>query len=159
MPSFRGLPPSLRPAVRSRVAEPPAPTDQRPLSRALVDCGVYLDGARLPGVYSPAEARAKVRELEETGQDAFVWIGLHEPDERQMHDVAEVFGLHPLATEDAVHAHQRPKLERYDETLFSGAEDRELRATRLGRAGPGGRRDGRDHDLRRQQLRDHGPAR
>lgn len=118
MPSFRGLPPSLRPAVRSRVAEPPAPSNQRPLLRALVDCGVYLDGARLPGVYSPAEARAKVRELEETGQDAFVWIGLHEPDESQMQDVAEVFGLHPLATEDAVHAHQRPKLERYDETLF-----------------------------------------
>jgi len=45
-------------------------------------------------------------------------IGLHEPDEHQMQAVADVFGLHELAVEDAVHAHQRPKLERYDKTLF-----------------------------------------
>ncbi|MGH3559763.1 MAG: CorA family divalent cation transporter, partial [Mycobacterium sp.] len=118
MPSFRALPGSLRPPVRGKVADAPAPPDHTPISRALVDCGVYVDGVRLPGVYSHADARAKVRELEETGQDAFVWIGLHEPDENQMQDVAEVFELHPLAAEDAVHAHQRPKLERYDEALF-----------------------------------------
>ena len=47
-----------------------------------------------------------------------MWIGLHEPDEHQMQAVADVFGLHELAVEDAVHAHQRPKLERYDKTLF-----------------------------------------
>jgi magnesium transporter len=47
-----------------------------------------------------------------------VWIGLHEPDEHQMQAVGDVFGLHELAVEDAVHAHQRPKLERYDKTLF-----------------------------------------
>jgi magnesium transporter len=119
MPSFRSLPPSLRPASRGKVDDPTAPPDnQRSVSRVLVDCGVYVDGVRLPGAYSPTEARDKVRELEEIGQDAFVWIGLHEPDESQMLDLAEVFGLHPLAIEDAVHAHQRPKLERYDESLF-----------------------------------------
>lgn len=42
-----------------------------------------------------------------------MWIGLHEPDAEQITDIAEVFGLHPLAVEDAVHAHQRPKIERY----------------------------------------------
>lgn len=47
-----------------------------------------------------------------------MWIGLHEPDEFQMQSVADVFSLHELAVEDAVHAHQRPKLERYDTTLF-----------------------------------------
>ncbi|MCY0610062.1 magnesium transporter, partial [Klebsiella pneumoniae] len=73
---------------------------------------------RLPGKYTYAAALREVREIELTGQEAFVWIGLHEPDENQMQDVADVFGLHPLAVEDAVHAHQRPKLERYDETLF-----------------------------------------
>jgi magnesium transporter len=52
------------------------------------------------------------------GHEAFVWIGLHEPDETHMQEVADVFGLHPLAVEDAVHAHQRPKLERYDDALF-----------------------------------------
>ena len=84
----------------------------------MVDCGVYVDGTRLPGKYTHAAALAKARELEAGGQSAFVWIGLHEPDEHQMQAVAEVFGLHPLAVEDAVHAHQRPKLERYDDTLF-----------------------------------------
>jgi magnesium transporter len=84
----------------------------------MVDCGVYVEGVRLPGAYTHGEARAKVQEIRQTGQEAFVWIGLHEPDAHQMQDVAEVFGLHPLATEDAVLAHQRPKLERYDDNLF-----------------------------------------
>ncbi|WP_418003264.1 magnesium and cobalt transport protein CorA [Mycobacterium sp. PDNC021] len=87
---------------------------QAPAASTLVDCGIYLDGQRLSGQFTPAAARDRVREL----GDGFVWVGLHEPDERQMHDVAKVFGLHPLAVEDAVHAHQRPKLERYDDTLL-----------------------------------------
>ena len=84
----------------------------------MVDCGVYVDGKRLPGKYTHAAALAKVHELEGDGKQAFVWIGLHEPDHHQMQAVADVFGLHELAVEDAVHAHQRPKLERYDTTLF-----------------------------------------
>ncbi|MDT5152457.1 MAG: magnesium transporter [Mycobacterium sp.] len=84
----------------------------------MVDCGVYADGKRLPGKYTHAAALNKVRELEMDGVRAFVWVGLHEPDEHQMQAVADVFGLHELAVEDAVHAHQRPKLERYDNTLF-----------------------------------------
>jgi len=84
----------------------------------MVDCGVYCDGARLPGKYTHAAALNKVHDLEREGKQAFVWIGLHEPDEHQMQAVADVFGLHELAVEDAVHAHQRPKLERYDDTLF-----------------------------------------
>ncbi|WP_343710363.1 magnesium/cobalt transporter CorA [Mycobacterium sp.] len=118
MPSFRALPPSLRPVARAGSAEPGTRPAGKPVERAMVDCGVYADGHRLPGVYSHSAALAKVREIEDAGQDAFVWIGLHEPTEHQMQEVAEVFGLHPLAAEDAVHAHQRPKLERYDETLF-----------------------------------------
>jgi magnesium transporter len=84
----------------------------------MVDCCVYADGRRLPGKYTHAAALNKVRELQKEGTEAFVWIGLHEPDEHQMQAVADVFGLHELAVEDAVHAHQRPKLERYDKTLF-----------------------------------------
>jgi len=84
----------------------------------MVDCGVYCDGIRLPGKYTHAAALDKVHEIEADGGSAFVWIGLHEPDDQQMKAVAEVFGLHDLAVEDAVHAHQRPKLERYDGTLF-----------------------------------------
>ncbi|MFD1051639.1 DUF6986 family protein, partial [Kibdelosporangium lantanae] len=50
--------------------------------------------------------------------EGFVWIGLYEPDLEHMQQVAGTFGLHPLAVEDAVCAHQRPKLERYDHSLF-----------------------------------------
>jgi magnesium transporter len=117
MPSFRALPPSLRP-VRSKAAEPNAKSIHVPVARAMVDCAVYVDGRRLPGRYTHAAALNKVHELEADGKEAFVWIGLHEPDEHQMQAVGDVFGLHELAVEDAVHAHQRPKLERYDKTLF-----------------------------------------
>ena len=119
MPSFRALPPSLiRTTARPRPTAPDATRFHVPVARAMVDCGVYMDGSRLPGKYTHAAALSKVRELEEDGKEAFVWIGLHEPDEHQMQAVADVFCLHELAVEDAVHAHQRPKLERYDETLF-----------------------------------------
>lgn len=52
-------------------------------------------------------------------EGGFAWIGLHEPTEAEFAGIAREFGLHPLAVEDAVHAHQRPKLERYDDTLFT----------------------------------------
>ena len=118
MPSFRALPPSLRPVVRAKAARPDAKSIHVPVARAMVDCGIYVDGQRPPGKYTHAAALNKVHELEREGKEAFVWIGLHEPDEHQMQAVADVFCLHELAVEDAVHAHQRPKLERYDKTLF-----------------------------------------
>ena len=46
------------------------------------------------------------------------WIGLYKPTQEEFASVAEEFGLHELAVEDAVQAHQRPKLERYGQTLF-----------------------------------------
>ncbi|HNM84440.1 MAG: magnesium/cobalt transporter CorA [Mycobacterium sp.] len=117
MPSFRAIPPALLGVTRARSA-PDVKRIHVPVARAMVDCAVYVDGSRLPGRFTHADALAKVREMRDEGQSAFVWIGLHEPDQHQMQAVAEVFGLHPLAVEDAVHAHQRPKLERYDNTLF-----------------------------------------
>ena len=83
------------------------------------------------------------------GKQAFVWIGLHEPDEHQMQAVADVFGLHELAVEDAVHAHQRPKLERYDDTLFLVLKTITYVEHESVGQGPRDRRDRRDHDLRR----------
>lgn len=50
--------------------------------------------------------------------DTFIWLGLHEPDEALLLKIQEEFGLHDLAIEDAQHAHQRPKIEVYDDTLF-----------------------------------------
>jgi magnesium transporter len=118
VPSFRALQPSMLRPTNRRTSEPDASAIHVPVARAMVDCGVYADGKRLPGKYTHAAALAKVRELQLDDVRAFVWIGLHEPDDRQMQAVADVFGLHELAVEDAVHAHQRPKLERYDNTLF-----------------------------------------
>ena len=83
-----------------------------------MDCAVYLDGVRLPGTQSYDTALQTVRQLNEEGQRAFVWLGLREPAEHQMAAVATTFGLHPIAVEDAVHAQQRPKVDRYDDTLF-----------------------------------------
>jgi magnesium transporter len=83
---------------------------------AVVDCAVYRDGARVTFErnLTPHEAIRQVRR-----DGGFVWIGLHEPSEAEFAGIAAEFGLHPLAVEDAVHAHQRPKLERYDDTLFT----------------------------------------
>jgi len=114
------LPEALRPLAGEpqKLDEPDAHPGHHPPPEALVDCAVYVEGHRLPGKLTYAAALGKVREIEFLGHEAFVWVGLREPDHGQMQDVADVFGLHPLAVEDAVCAHQRPKLERYDDTLF-----------------------------------------
>jgi magnesium transporter len=82
----------------------------------IVDNALYRDGVRVP-LECDARDLAAVR-AQCTGDDAFVWIGLHEPGAEELDRVAKAFDLHPLAVEDALHAHQRPKLERYDRSLF-----------------------------------------
>ena len=81
----------------------------------IVDNALYRKGVRVP-VDCEISDLAAVRQR--CGPDDFVWVGLHEPEQSELAAVAEVFGLHPLAVEDAVKAHQRPKLERYDDSLF-----------------------------------------
>ncbi|MEH0546690.1 magnesium and cobalt transport protein CorA [Streptomyces sp. B21-105] len=83
---------------------------------AVVDCAVYRDGARVVFAQAPNPQEA-MRQVRRDG--GFVWIGLHEPTEAEFAGIAAEFGLHPLAVEDAVQAHQRPKLERYDDSLFT----------------------------------------
>jgi magnesium transporter len=79
----------------------------------IVDCAVYQDGKRRPGEVPFDQAFEASRE-----PDCFVWIGLYEPDAEEFDAVAREFNLHELAVEDAIKAHQRPKLEVYDDTLF-----------------------------------------
>ncbi|WP_326688117.1 MULTISPECIES: magnesium and cobalt transport protein CorA [unclassified Streptomyces] len=88
-------------------------------SSAVVDCAVYREGRRDTEHLGPAQALRKVRSADGSNHPGFVWIGLHEPTEEEFAGIAQEYGLHPLAVEDAVHAHQRPKLERYDESLFT----------------------------------------
>lgn len=86
-----------------------------PLGSSVVNCVTYRDGIRQRASDDLVEAVRRVRKADE----GFVWLGLHEPTEQEFAGIADLFDLHPLAVEDAVHAHQRPKVERYGETLFA----------------------------------------
>jgi len=80
----------------------------------IVDCAHYRDGVRQhEGKLSLEQAQECVQ-----GDGGFVWLGLFEPSEGELDEVGQRFGLHELALEDAYHAHQRPKLEDYDDSYF-----------------------------------------
>jgi magnesium transporter len=81
---------------------------------ALVDSAIYVDGRRLHSPKTLADTYRMFRD--EPGSMA--WIGLYRPSEEQLLSLARQFALHELAVEDAIVAHQRPKLERYGDTLF-----------------------------------------
>ncbi|MDX6310547.1 MAG: magnesium transporter, partial [Streptomyces sp.] len=110
-------------AKRRIVAEPapvapaavpePAEEEDAPQS-SVIDAALYRDGRRVSTPSTLAEAYAQLRQ--EPG--AMAWIGLYRPSEPELVSLAKEFDLHPLALEDAIQAHQRPKLERYGETLF-----------------------------------------
>ncbi|MGW5667970.1 magnesium/cobalt transporter CorA [Micromonospora sp. NPDC003776] len=93
---------------------PRTPQPAGPGRSGIVDCGLYVDGERQPGEWHYADALTAAREE----RNAFVWLGLHEPELDEMSAIAATFGLHELAVEDAVKAEQRPKLERFGEVSF-----------------------------------------
>jgi magnesium transporter len=79
----------------------------------IVDCAIYEEGKRLDGKVDLEHAYG------ERGKEAtFVWIGLYEPTEEEFDSLTREFDLHPLAVEDAIHAHQRPKLEVFDDMVL-----------------------------------------
>ncbi|MEW1718983.1 magnesium and cobalt transport protein CorA [Streptomyces sp. NPDC093109] len=80
----------------------------------IVDCAIYRGGRRTDGPADFSDALAEAR----AEGDAFLWLGLHEATVKEFELVSREFGLHPLAVEDALTAHQRPKLEVYDDSLF-----------------------------------------
>jgi magnesium transporter len=80
----------------------------------IVDCGLYRRGRRDERRMSLAEAYELAAD-----EESFVWVGLHDPSEDEFEDVRQRFRLHELAVEDAINAHQRAKLEVYDDTLFA----------------------------------------
>ncbi|MEU2542000.1 magnesium and cobalt transport protein CorA [Streptomyces iakyrus] len=86
-----------------------------PLGSSVVNCVTYRDGVRTPARGDLVDTVQRVRK----NREGFVWLGLHEPTDQEFAGIAELFDLHPLAVEDAIEAHQRPKLERYGETLFA----------------------------------------
>ena len=78
----------------------------------VIDCAAYCGGARVADLGIDQIRPALSRD------DHFVWLGLYEPDQDVLREVQQQFGLHDLAIEDAYNAHQRPKLELYEDSLF-----------------------------------------
>ncbi|MDF3142858.1 MULTISPECIES: magnesium and cobalt transport protein CorA [unclassified Streptomyces] len=111
---------------RRAVTPPQPPKPQQPAPPAhstapdateaasVVEAALYQDGVR---VSSPATLAETFRELRDQ-PSGIAWIGLARPTESELLSLAAEFDLHPLAVEDALEAHQRPKLERYGDTLF-----------------------------------------
>lgn len=91
--------------------ETPAPETQR--RTVMVDNAIYVKGVRTANPASLDETYALLHE-----RKGMAWIGLYRPDAADLQSVAIEFGLHPLAVEDTIAAHQRPKLERYGDVLF-----------------------------------------
>lgn len=85
-----------------------------PVERSIEHCRLIVDGRRQPGEYHVDSAIKEVADF----PGSFVWLSLHGPSDDQMTRIAEKFGIHELIVEDAVTAHQRPKVERYDDQLF-----------------------------------------
>ncbi|RKT08757.1 magnesium transporter [Streptomyces sp. 1114.5] len=116
--------PFSRPATRPADTQPAPehsmdprsdqPVDPVALERSLVDAAVYRDGRRTD---TPSDLADIYRALPDQ-PGAMAWIGLFRPAAAQLLEAADRFNLHELAVEDAIVAHQRPKLERYGDTLF-----------------------------------------
>lgn len=93
---------------------PKRPSTRPSAASAIVDCAVYVDGARLPGQWGYEEALAAASKRE----GAFVWLGLHEPGPHELAGIGETFQLDDFAVEDAVKGGQRPKVEQYGHMTF-----------------------------------------
>jgi magnesium transporter len=102
--------------VEERAREAKDHADDGELVGVIGDCGLYRDGRRLPGRLDLAQATQAARSGVR-GQ-GYVWIGLQQAGVAEVAEVARRFRLPALAVEDAVKAHQRPKLERYGDILF-----------------------------------------
>ena len=86
------------------------------LGYVIVDSAVYRKGERVAVDCHTHDYAALRRAADQPGD--FVWVGLYKPSQIELGEVAAAFALHPLAVEDALKAHQRPKLESYDDSLF-----------------------------------------
>lgn len=102
-----GDPTTPGPAAESvtTAAPPTCPTRTR----------LYRDGELIKEGF-PAE---EISDHLDADREAVVWLDLDDPDEADLQIVIQEFGLHPLAVEDAIHEHQRPKLDRYRTHLFT----------------------------------------
>ena len=111
-PAMSGLPGGHGSSSGRVDRETGAARSRAPTASAVVDNAVYVDGRRME-----PESLESTYELVRASQ-GMGWIGLYRPGKSEISSIAHEFGLHELAVEDALEAHQRPKLERYGDTLF-----------------------------------------
>jgi magnesium transporter len=119
LPPIRSLVRTRRSHTRGDRAQPPDQSDPtvppgEPRRSSIVDSAVYVDGTRMASPGSLAETYEHL----DRRPGSMAWIGLYRPDEPEVASLASEFRLHELAVEDAIVAHQRPKLERYGDVLF-----------------------------------------
>jgi len=79
----------------------------------LISCVAYQNGHKLADI--PADDISEYV----SRPDCFVWVALFEPSMEELEEMADEFGLHELAVDDARHGHQRPKIEEYGDSLFA----------------------------------------
>ncbi|MFG2890762.1 magnesium and cobalt transport protein CorA [Streptomyces sp. NPDC048248] len=118
---LRGLR-GLRKPAKKRPAVPPAgeaagrtdADEPAEAASSVLHAALYQEGRRVSTHDTLADTFQQLR----SAPDTLAWIGLHRPSSDELVSLASEFDLHPLAVEDALEAHQRPKLERYGDTLF-----------------------------------------
>lgn len=100
---------------RTKKPEPPSRRyPPVPIERSVDFCRVFIDGKRMPGNKRIGDAL----EIVQQHDNAFVWLSLKAPSDQQMEKIAAIFDLDDLVVDDIIDAHQRPKVDRYDEQLF-----------------------------------------
>ena len=135
---------------RVRPARPAgAPKPRRPAGRARTSSSTARSTSTGSGRRRSTPEDA-LRVAAEHG--GFVWLGLYEPTEDELDAISARYGLHPLAVEDAVYAHQRPKLEHYDDALFMVLKTATVRGARGADRDQRGRRHRRGHGLPRRRT-------
>ncbi len=115
-PRRRSISSPMRAVTRMFTAASPEPSrgSSPRTGLGVVDCGYYIAGQRQPGPVDYASALEDARGRE----DAFLWLGLHDPTHADLADIASVFELDEFAVEDAAKGGQRAKLEQSGAVTF-----------------------------------------
>ena len=117
LPALSTLTRRPRVEVRPPAAGPPAPAAPPPAARSLARSSTTPSTPPAGGWPRPTRPPRAAPSVAE-GEDRLAWLGLYRPEPHELGELAELFDLPELAVEDAIQAHQRPKFERYGDTLF-----------------------------------------